>query len=104
MIIESFIEGRVRLRSPVLQDPAMCERLTAALLKIDGVLKAEANQRTHGLLLEYDKKRLPLSLLKQIAHSLNRLNDLTRIPDTERTAAIEDILGTIAEVLTGKKD
>jgi hypothetical protein len=104
MMIESFIEGRVRLRSPVLKDPAMSERLTAELLKIDGVLKAEANTRTHGLLLEYDKERLPLSLLKQIAPLLNRLNDLTRIPETERAAALEDIIGTIAEALPGKRD
>jgi hypothetical protein len=103
MMIESFIEGRVRLRSPVLKDPAMSERLTAGLLEIDGVLKADVNPRTHGLLLEYDKERLPLSLLRQIAPSLNRLNDLTRIPETERDTALEDILGTIAEVLPRKK-
>jgi hypothetical protein len=103
MMIESFIEGRVRLRSPVLKDPAARERMTAELLKIDGVLKAEANPRTYGLLLEYDKERLPLSLLKQIAPSLCRLNSLTRMPDAERAAALEEILETIAEVLPRKK-
>jgi hypothetical protein len=103
-MIESFIEGRVRLRSPVLKDPAVRDRLTAEFLKIDGVLKAEVNPRTHGLLLEYDKERLPLSLLKQIAPSLNRLNGLARIPEPERAAALEDILETIAEALPGKKE
>jgi hypothetical protein len=98
-MIESFIEGRVRLRSPILKDPVMRERLTAELLKIDGVLKAEVNPRTHGLLLEYDKERLPLSLLKQIAPSLNRLNELTRMSEIERAAALEDIFETIAEGL-----
>jgi hypothetical protein len=102
-MIESFIEGRVRVRSPVLKDPAAGERVTAELLRIDGVLKAEVNPRTQGLLLEYDKERLPLSLLRQIAPSLNRLNDLMRIPETERAAALEDILETIAEALPGKK-
>jgi hypothetical protein len=101
-MIESFIEGRVRLRSPVFKDPVMRDRLTAELLKINGVLKAEVNPQTHGLLLEYDKKRLPLSLLKQIAPSLNRLNGLTRIPEAGRAAALEDILGTITEVIKGK--
>jgi hypothetical protein len=101
-MIESFIEGRVRLRSPLLKDPFMRERLTAELLKIDGVLKAEINPRTHGLLLEYDKERLPLSLLKQIAPSLNRLNALTRLPEPERASALEDILGAIAEALSGR--
>ena len=101
-MIESFFEGRVRLRSPILKDPAIRDRLTAELLKIDGVLKAEVNPRTYGLLLEYDKKRLPLSLLKQIAPSINRLNGLTRIPETERAAALEDILRTIAESLPCK--
>jgi hypothetical protein len=98
-MIESFIEGRVRLRSPVFKDPVTRERLTAELLKIDGVLKVDVNLKTHGLLLEYDKKRLPLSLLKQIAPSLNRLNSLTRVPETERAAALEDIIRTIAEIL-----
>ncbi|MDR0653561.1 MAG: hypothetical protein LBG12_09700 [Synergistaceae bacterium] len=102
-MIESFIEGRVRLRSPVLKDPVMRERLTAELLKVEGVRKAEVNQRTHGLLLEYDKERLPLSLLKQIAPSLNRLNALARLPETERAAVLDGILATIAEVLPGKQ-
>jgi hypothetical protein len=102
-MIESFIEGRVRLRSPVFKDPVTRERLTSELLKIDGVLRAEVNPRTNGLLLEYDKERLPLSLLRQIAPSLNSLNGLTRMPETERAAALEDILGTIAGVLPGKK-
>jgi hypothetical protein len=101
-MIESFIEGRVRLRSPLLKDPAVRDRLASELLKIDGVLKAEVNPRTNGLLLEYDKKRLPLSLLKQAAPSLNRLNDLTRIPETERASALEDILKAIAGALTGE--
>jgi hypothetical protein len=103
MMIESFVEGRVRLRSPIFKDPIMRERLMSELLKIDGVLKAEVNPRTHGLLLEYDKERLPLSWLRRIAPSLNRLNGLTRMPETERASALEDILGTVAEVLSGKK-
>jgi hypothetical protein len=101
-MIESFIEGRVRLRSPLLKDPVMRERLTVELLKIDGVLKAEVNPRTHGLLMEYDKKRLPFSLLKQISPSLNRLNGLTRLPEAERAAALDDILATITEALPRK--
>jgi hypothetical protein len=102
-MIESFVEGRVRLRSPVFKDPVMRDRLTSELLKIDGVMKAEVNPRTHGLLLEYDKERLPLSLLKQIAPSLNRLNGLTRMSETERAAALENIIETIADVLPCKK-
>ena len=93
-MIESFIEGRVRLRSPILKDPAARERLREELLKIDGVLKAEVNPRTCGLLLEYDKERLPLSLLRRVAPSLNRLNAMT----------LDDIIKTIAEVLPGKKN
>jgi hypothetical protein len=37
MMIESFIEGRVRLRSPIFKDPVIRDRLTAELLKIDGI-------------------------------------------------------------------
>lgn len=101
-MIESFIEGRVRLRSPILKDPVVRDRLTAELLKIYGVWKAEVNPRTNGLLLEYDKERLPLSLLKRIAPSLNRLNALTRLPEAERADALEDILATIVEALSEK--
>ena len=62
-MIESFIEGRVRLRSPLLHDEELARRLSEGLLAIGGVRRAQVNRRTQGLLLEYDKDRLPLERL-----------------------------------------
>ena len=88
-MIESFVEGRVRLRSPLLADATLANRLSSELLKIDGVQKVEFNPRTNGTLLEYDKTRLPLSLLKQAAPLFTRMNDLSKLPSGERLAALE---------------
>ncbi|MDR1977567.1 MAG: hypothetical protein LBQ42_02420 [Synergistaceae bacterium] len=98
-MIESFIEGRVRLRSPLLADEAFVERLRSELLKIDGIYKAEANPRTNSLLLEYDKKRLPLSLLKQAAPLFTHMDNLTKLPAENRLSALEDFIGRLRETL-----
>jgi hypothetical protein len=98
-MIESFIEGRVRLRSPLLADAVFAEYLTARFMEIDGVQKVEANPRTHGLLLEYDKTRLPLSVLKQAAPLFSRMNDLTKLPADGRLPALENLMDSFVEVL-----
>jgi hypothetical protein len=100
-MIESFIEGRVRLRSPLLTDATLANRLSSELLKIDGVQKVEFNPRTNGALLEYDKTRLPLSLLKQAAPLFTRMNDLKKLPGGERLAALECLLLELAGILNG---
>jgi hypothetical protein len=88
-MIESFIEGRVRLRSPLFADRAFAERLRSGLLKIDGVYKAETNPRTNSLLLEYDKKRLSLARLMQASSLFTRLNELMELPAEKRVSALE---------------
>ena len=45
-MIESFIEGRLRLRSSLLGDKELVAFLSERLLAIDGVTKAEVNPRT----------------------------------------------------------
>jgi hypothetical protein len=100
-LIESFIEGRLRLRSPLLADAAFAECLRDGLSKIDGVWKAEVNPRTNGLLLEYDKKLLPLSSLKEAAPLLLRVDELERRPCGERVPALKGILAALSEKLAG---
>jgi hypothetical protein len=102
-MIESFIEGRVRLRSPLLADAAFAERLTSKLLEIDGVQKVEVNPRTNGLLLEYDKTRLPLSVLKQAAPLFSRMNNLAKLPANKRLPALEKLLESLAAELKETK-
>jgi hypothetical protein len=98
-MIESFIEGRIRLRSPIFEDAELAGRVRDELLKIKGVEKAEINSRTKGFLLEYDKTRLPLTLLKKAAPLLSRLNGLTNLPADERAPALEEIIGAVKKVL-----
>jgi hypothetical protein len=100
-MIESFVEGRVRLRSPLLADAALAERAKQEFLNIGGVQKAEVNPRTRSLLLEYDKTRLPLSLLLQAAPLFSAIDDLTRLPSRERLSAFGKIMEKIREKLFG---
>ncbi|MDR1622404.1 MAG: hypothetical protein LBS00_08530 [Synergistaceae bacterium] len=102
-VIESFIEGRVRLRSPLLADGTFVERLRAELLKIHGVRKAEANLRTNSLLLEYDKKLLPLPRLMQASSIFARLNELTRLPAEKRVPALEVFMEQLRDALSSEE-
>jgi hypothetical protein len=97
-MIESFTEGRVRLRSSLIADKALSELLSSELMKIRGVLKVEINPRTNGALLEYDKKRLPLPLLRQAAPLLSRINDLELLSNTERAAGLKNILKELSKI------
>ncbi|MDR2175707.1 MAG: hypothetical protein LBO82_07185, partial [Synergistaceae bacterium] len=94
-MLESFIEGRVRLRSPLMFDAAFAERLSSGLLKIGGVRKAEVNPRTGGFLLEYDRARLPLSLLRRAAPLFSQMDALENLTADERLPALETLLKTL---------
>ena len=91
-MIESFIEGRVRLRSPLLHDEELARRLSEGLLAIEGV-------RTKGLLLEYDKDRLPLERLAPALPIFDRINALERRPADERRAALDAALTDLRHLL-----
>jgi hypothetical protein len=77
----------------------MAELLLSELMKIGGVLKVEINPRTNGALLEYDKKRLSLPLLRQAAPLLSAMNDLEHLPTAERADALRDILDKLSKIL-----
>jgi hypothetical protein len=98
-VIESFVEGRVRLRFPLLADPAFAERLKTELSKIDGVYKVEANPRTRGLLLEYDKKRLPLSLLMCAVPLFSRVDGWEALSSDQRQSALETLAEELRQTL-----
>jgi hypothetical protein len=98
-MIESFTEGRVRLRSPLFADRNLAELVSSELMKIGGVEKIEINPRTNGALLEYDRKRLPLSLLSQAAPLFLGMAHIERLPTSERTAALGDILDKLSKIL-----
>lgn len=98
-MIESFIEGRVRLRSPLFAEGAFVERLRLELLQIDGIDKVEANLRTHSVLLEYDTKLLPLPRLMQASSLLTRMNELTELPAEKRVPALENIMARLRSAL-----
>ncbi|MDR3280153.1 MAG: hypothetical protein LBT23_06550 [Synergistaceae bacterium] len=98
-MIESFIEGRVRLRSPILADPAIAELLSSRMTDIDGVRKVKVSARTNGMLLEYDKTRLPLTLLMRAQDIFLRMSEAENLPRPERYAMIENLVGELAEVL-----
>ncbi|MCR4817481.1 MAG: hypothetical protein K5841_00815 [Fretibacterium sp.] len=98
-MIESFIEGRLRLRSPLLKDKELTAFLSARLLAMDGVTKAEANPRTRGLLLEYDKDLLPLERVKRAAPMLERLSALEKLPAPQRRPALSSLLDELKAML-----
>jgi len=50
----SFIDGRVRLRSPALRSEKVLEELKGSLAAYAGVTKIESNARTGSLLVLYD--------------------------------------------------
>ncbi|MBQ9526095.1 MAG: hypothetical protein IJR68_00635 [Fretibacterium sp.] len=99
-MIESFIEGRLRLRSSLLGDKELVAFLSERLLAIDGVTKAEVNPRTRGLLLEYDRARFPLERVKRAAPLLERMAEVEKLPTGERGAALLSLLEEMKERLT----
>ncbi|MDR3280005.1 MAG: hypothetical protein LBT23_05800 [Synergistaceae bacterium] len=98
-MIESFIEGRIRLRSPLLADKTLAGRFMEVILTIEGVRAAEVNNRTCGLLLEYDTKRIPMQKLLKAAPILESVAELTKLDPDKRFSALEEALDRLKEVL-----
>ena len=98
-MIESFVPGRVRLRSRLLSEPRTAELLKRALLGIQGVRSVAVNERTGGLLLEYDAERLPLSLLSGALPLFERLRELEIKPIEEALPMMEAVLNRLKTLL-----
>jgi hypothetical protein len=98
-MIESFVEGRVRLRSPLFADASIADVIASGLARVEGVRKAEVNSRTNGLLLEYDKTRLPLSMLILARDIFVRMSEAESLPPAEIRAAVTSLVAELAAVL-----
>ena len=92
-IVESFIPGRIRLRSSLLRDAETGAMVRAAFEAIPAVTSAELNSTTGGLLLKYDATALPLEKLTPLLPLLAQFGDLEKEPPTpERAAKLRALL------------
>ena len=100
-MIESFVPGRVRLRSRLLRDPGTAGALRRSLLDIRGVRAASVNERTGGLLLEYDTALFPLPVLMKAMPLFERLQVLEgKTGDVLQDA--DAVLGELKSLLEGE--
>lgn len=53
-MIVSFIEGRIRLRHPILTDESVVQQIASAMQGYTGIHHISNNLRTGSLLVEYD--------------------------------------------------
>ena len=98
-VIESFVDGRVRLRSPLFAETDIAESLADCLKTVKGVRSVNFNARTHGMLLEYDPLQIPRELLIKAAPLLERLGLLGELPFSERRSSAEQLLGELKNLL-----
>ncbi len=69
-MISSFIDGRVRLRTPALTDPAIMEQVVSIARAQEGVHTVTPNTRTGSLLVEYDPTKVTREVLDLALQSL----------------------------------
>ena len=100
-IVESFVPGRIRLRSSLLYDGETAAMLQGAMSAIPGVRSADLNAATGGLLLKYDADALPLEKLSPLLPLLEQVKALDNEPPSpKRTAALRSLLvQALAKVL-----
>ncbi len=98
--VESFIPGRIRLRSSLIKDPAARELLRTAFSLLPGLKTATPNERTGSLLLIYDPAALPAERLMALLPHLEKLTEIEKMaPGEPRTAALRALLAQSAAVL-----
>lgn len=98
--VESFIPGRIRLRSSLIKDPAARELLHAAFSLLPGLKTATLNERTGSLLLTYDPAALPTERLMALLPHLEKLTGIEKmVPGEARTAALRALLDQAAGTL-----
>ena len=100
-MIESFVPGRVRLRSRLLTNPDTAGRLRGYLMDIRGVRAVSLNDQTGGLLLEYDTRELPLSLLSKALPLFERLQELEKEAPQQAVSAVESVFKELKSLLEG---
>ena len=100
-IVDSFVPGRIRLRSSLLRDGETAAMLQGAMSAIPGVRSADLNAATGSLLLKYDADALPLEKLSPLLPLLEQVKELDNEPPSpKRTAALRSLLvQALAKVL-----
>lgn len=91
-MIESFVEGRIRLRSSLFDDKKTEEVLCALLRDVEGVFAVTFNPKTKGMLVEYDPKRIPLLRIMNALPLFKRLQSLEGLPVVERSEPLNALL------------
>jgi len=92
-MVESFVPGRIRLRSPLLRDADSAAMLQGALGSVPGVSEARLNPVTASLLLTYDAGLLTLDRLAPLLPLLDQVQALEReAPSAERLAKLRALL------------
>ena len=99
-MIESFVDGRVRLRSPLFAETDIAEALVECLKTVAGVRKVDFNSRTGGMLLEYDPSRIPQALIVQAAPLLERMDQLQHVAQPQRREGAKGLLGELKNLLS----
>lgn len=98
-MIESFIEGRVRLRSPLFRDAELANIIRSGLLSSNAVAKAEVNLRTGGMLIEYDKSKLPMPLIMKAAPLFESISAVEKLPSEERAETLRTLIDDVRAVI-----
>ncbi len=82
-MIASFYEGRVRIRTHALKNPATLSMVEQFVKGQEGVLDIAANSRTGSLLVHYDPSVISRECLSSALHVLEA--QLAESPAPERT-------------------
>lgn len=82
-MIESFAEGRIRLRSILFRNKDTHELLHTILRNIEGVSTITFNIKTNSILIEYDPKRIPLAIIMNAVPLFKRMESLEKLPAAE---------------------
>lgn len=99
MKIDSFVPGRVRLRSPLFKETKSAAQIADGLMSIPGVARAEVNRLTGGLLLEYDARALTVSRLISAAPLIEKISEAEELDPPERSGMIDSLLAEIKEMM-----
>lgn len=99
MKIESFVPGRVRLRSPLFKDAICARAIASALISVRGVARADANERTGGMLIEYDPSAITIGMIMSAAPLIERISAAEDADPADRLAMIASMMNDIKEMM-----
>lgn len=99
-LIQSFLPGRVRLRSPLICKLESRQIILDAFKDLPGLKNITANEHTGSLLLQYDPAVLPTDSLMTLLPMFQKLQQLERQPFSSKTCdALKALLGDALALL-----